>query len=262
MKIALLFIAILTVTGLKSQEPGETYFFKTTMSKSGSQKLLTLDDQKPSKVNERIHIKKRAKIQVDRIEGDRVIFKYLQYKDSISRELYNGRDSGKLFSMNTDIFKGLTNPLYNYFRGITVSTYTVPIRLRHANGKFEFDGNASLGANLVGRFGPNRHYENLFIDFSIGVSISKVNLNEDNSLLGTGDFENIKTLNPSAFTFTAGVLFGLAKGVNVGGYIGWDSISSADNKANWIYNKKPWLGIGIGIVAGSPDSHAANTVNQ
>lgn len=253
---------MLTIVSLKSQESGETYFFKTTMSKSGSQKLLTLDDQNLSKVDERINIKKRAKILVDRIEGDRVIFKYLQYKDSITKKLFNGRDGEKLFSMNTDVFKGLTSPLYNYFRGFTVSTYTVPIRLRHADGKFEFDGNASLGVNLVGRYGPNRHYEDLFIDFSFGLSISKVSLNEDNSLLGTGDFENAKTLNPSAFTLTAGVLFGLAKGVNVGGYIGWDSISSADNKASWIYNKKPWFGIGIGIVAGSPDSHTANSDNQ
>ncbi|WP_300021175.1 hypothetical protein [uncultured Maribacter sp.] len=261
MKTTLLFIAMFTVLSLKSQESGQTYFFKTTMSKSGSQKLLTLDDQNSSKVDERINIKKRAKIQIDRIEGERVIFKYLQYKDSISAKLFNGEDGEKLFSMDTDVFEGLTNPLYNYFRGFAVSTYTVPIRLRHADDKFEFDGNASIGVNLVGRYGPSRYYEDLFIDFSIGLSISKVNLNEENSLLGTGDFENTKTLNPSAFTLTAGVLFGLAKGVNIGGYIGWDSISSADNRANWIYNKKAWFGIGIGIVAGSPDSHNANTTN-
>lgn len=33
----------------------------------------------------------------------------------------------------------------------------------------------------------------------------------------------------------------------MGIYIGWDHLSSADNKAKWIYNKKPWLGIGVNV---------------
>ncbi len=255
-KILLLFL-VTPMLFLRAQESGENYYFKTTIGKTSSLEIIKNEDG--AKLTEDLYIRKRAKVKVLRNEGDRVVFKYLNYTNNENlKTKYNGVDGDKEFSMQKEVFKGLTSPFYKYFRGFSLGSYSVPIRLRSSNGVFEFDNNLSLGINLIGRASPDRFNENFFFDVSAGLSITQVNLNEDNSGLGKGDFIDNSTQNPSAITFTFGLLVNLAKNVNVGGHIGWDALSTADNKVGWIYNKKPWFGIGLGISVGEP----ANNTSQ
>jgi hypothetical protein len=163
---------------------------------------------------------------------------------------YNEDSSGntRIFKIKNERFKNLTSTYYNKFRGFKFGTYSVPIRLRNSDGVFEFDSNLSLGASLVARFSLSRYNQYSYIDISGGISITKVNLNPENSNLGSiGDFETVEALSPAAITPTIGILVGIAKNVNLGTYVGWDHISTADNKAKWIYDRKPWVGIGLNI---------------
>lgn len=165
------------------------------------------------------------------------------------RFLFPSESTDLKYIMDKESFKKFTKPYFNRFRGFKYGTYTVPIRLRNSKDNFEFDANLSLGANAIASFG-SRLNEHRYIDFSVGVSLTKVNLNSENSLLGTEgtDYENIEVLSPTAFTFSLGAIVNLDKNINLGLHYGWDFLSSADNKASWIYNKKPWLGVGLNIV--------------
>ena len=261
MRRIFVFFIFIQASLIIAQESGENFYFKTSIGKTSS--LEIIKDGDGGKLSGDFWIKKRAKIKVLREEGDRIVFKYLKYTNNKSlNALYNGVDGDKEFSMQKEVFKGLTNPFYRYFRGFSLGSYTVPIRLRSSNDVFEFDSNLSLGINLIARGSPNRFSENFFFDISAGISITQVNLNEDNSGLGEGEFADINTQNPSAITFSLGLLVNLAKNVNVGGHIGWDSLSTADNRAGWIYNKKPWFGIGLGISLVDPASNNSKSAEN
>ena len=150
--------------------------------------------------------------------------------------------------VDRDDFETYSKRYLNSFRGWYSGIYTVPIRVRKNDDVFEFDNNVSLGTNIIARFG-NRKKEHEYVDFSFGISLTKVNLNQENSDLGLENsiFSDVEILSPTALTASLGMVLNFTEGVNMGIYIGWDHLSSADNKAKWIYNKKPWLGIGVNV---------------
>lgn len=268
--LAFLAILMFGVSNVSSQEKessleiGNNYYFKSTLGAEMSGDKLKLF--KSPTLPKDVEIKPKAQIKIVNVEDDKVYFKYLQYKTKPNIDLYNVDSTGKtkIFYLDKSDFEKLTETSYNRFRGFKYGGYTVPIRLRNSSDSFEFDANLSLGANIVGRFG-SRFNENLFVDLSFGVGLTKVNLNKENSILGTAgtDFADIDVLSPSAFTVSFGALFNLAKNVNLGAYWGWDTLSSADNKAKWIFNKKPWLGIGLNVAfSGDANKSDGNGKNQ
>jgi len=242
----------LTVCTAGAQEPetGNNYYFNSSLIKSEVDDKLKLN--KNENIDPGVLIRMRNQIKITNITKDRVYFKYLLFKSkSPSYEKYNFTKSGDeiTFSLSKADFKELTEVYYNRFRGFKFGAYSIPIRLRNSKENFEFDANLSLGANIISRFSYSRFNEQSYIDLSLGFSITKVNLNKENSSLGqTGtDYADIDVLSPAALTLSVGALVNLSKAINIGVYWGWDRISSADQKANWIYNKKPWLGIGFNV---------------
>lgn len=231
-------------------EIGGNYYFKTTLNNALTKTKLQLNGN--DTISNDVQIRNKAKIKVVDVVGDVVYFKYLNYRSQAPEyRVYNvdANNDTKIFSMSTKDFETLTNVYYNKFRGFKYGAYTVPTRLRIHKGNFEFDANLSLNTNIIARAGLSRYNANRYIDFSIGVGVTKVNLNEENSLLGTPGtrFDSISVLSPTAFTVSIGTLFNLSDDVNLGIYAGWDFISSADNRAEWIYNKKTWIGIGLNV---------------
>lgn len=220
-------------------EIGNNYYFNSTLNEKLSKQKINLENDALS-INENL-VKQGYKINVVDIKGNKVFFKYLRFTYDSLRKIYNGdNDEDKIFSTSKEEFQNLTEKYYNTFRGFRYGAYSVPIRLSGKEGSFEFDSNLSLGANIIARLGLRKH-EFLYLDFSLGLSLSKVNLNPENSLLGDpGGFEDITVLSPAALSISFGALINLAKNLNAGIYLGWDHLSSADNKAGWIYNKKPW----------------------
>jgi hypothetical protein len=259
----LLIASIFILSSINAQEVeiGNNFYFKSLLGAETSDEKLKLN--KTDDLPDGAEIKSKALIKVVNIENDRIFFKYLAYDEGSTEEgIYNlnSNNSTRIFSLSKTDFENLTNTYYNYFRGFKYGAYTVPIRLRSSGDNFEFDANLSLGANILGRIG-SRFNENLFVDLSFGVGLTKVNLNKENSILGTADtdFSEIDVLSPTAFTVSFGALFNLAKNVNIGAYWGWDTISSADNKAKWVFNKKPWLGFGLNVAfTGDADKSGAD----
>lgn len=263
MKTLFLSIALFYFSTIFSQEiePGKNYFFNSSLNRNEMQNKTDLIDGE----EELPPVIQGYEVHVLEVTSDEVFFKYLKFKDEDLKEKYNGEeDEEKIFSMSKDYFESKTEILYDRFRGFKYGAYSVPIRIRNSNANFEFDSNLSLGANIISRWGL-RKYEHFYVDFSLGISLTKVNLNEDNSNLGMEGtkFEDIKTLSPAALTVSIGTLFNLAENVNTGIYYGWDFISSSDQKAEWIYNKKPWLGIGINVAFnGSPEKSGSQKGTQ
>ena len=167
--------------------------------------------------------------------------------DNIILEPLSASHSATL-SISKENFEKTAEPYYNSFRGWYSGVYTIPIRIRRNGDVFEFENNFSLGSNIMARFGY-RDKEDQFADFSFGISLTKVNLNRQNSDLGEADsiFSEVEVLSPTALTLSLGLVINFTKGVNLGLHLGWDHLSSADNKAQWIHNRKPWVGLGINV---------------
>jgi len=246
---------VLGTSVLKAQEAktGNNYYFKGSLSPNIIKDKVKLDLSDTSlPVGFVINYRHRVRV-VDVVNG-KVYFTYHIFKDSTKMEIYNFDSSEQkfVFEMSVTDFERLTSTYYNCFRGFRFGAFSVPLRIRSNDGDLEFDANLSLGTNLIGRVSLSRYTEHYYVDLSLGLGLTKVNLNNENSLAGVAGtaFENINILSPTAFTYSFGALFNLAEGVNIGAYIGWDIISSTDNKAEWVFNNKRWLGVGINIAFG------------
>lgn len=265
----------------QSIEIGQNFYFKSDLGPISATILKQVNTKNDSIINSSTNsqIEKGHRIRVVKTTDDKIYFKYLKFtkpNDTLSsnekaikpfykfnRE-FDDENQIKIFSMSKVDFEKYTSNLYNLFRGFKYGAYTVPIRLRSKDNNFEFNSNLSIGANIISSFGL-RTKEHATIDFSIGIGITKVALNKENSDLGEEglDFENVDVLSPAAFTISFGAHITLAKNVNFGIYYGWDKLSSADNKAKWIYNKKPWLGIGLNVgFSGKANDSSSSSENQ
>ncbi|MGB5943270.1 MAG: hypothetical protein WBG71_10340 [Leeuwenhoekiella sp.] len=253
---------------------GETYYFTSSLDYTLTNQVMKFRDS--TDLFSYVEMRRNDQIRIEKITNDRIYFSYIGFENDRDQLKYNfnvdtlatkellkgdslsssikdtlrGSKDIAIFSMTKENFGHYTKKMYARLRGFEYGTYTVPIRLRSNDNNFEFDANLSLGANIISRISLNRYSKYSYVDFSFGVSLSKINLDPSNSLLGVEntDFAEIEKLSPSAITFSTGILLNLAKNVNFGAYVGWDYLSSADQKADWIYNKKPWLGIGINVL--------------
>ncbi len=235
---------------------GQYYFTENLNSNESTSKFSALYNNAT--------IKRKHIVQVISASDKEVVFKYLNFeKGTSARTLYNGDNQEKVFAMSIENFTYYTNPYYNRWRKWKVGVYTIPIRIRSANDTFEFESNLSLGANLIKGVNLSRYNDNVYIDFSVGVSLTKVNL--------TGDNSNIKNINPDleklsqgALTFSLGTTIHLAKSVNAGVFYGWDFLDGKEqSKLNWIHNAKPWIGFGINISFSDQNSNnKSSTIDQ
>ncbi len=166
-----------------------------------------------------------------------VYYKYWEFEDSTLQSKYN---DGKIFKMKKEDFMIITNRLYRRYKGAKVGAYTIPFRLRGINsGNFDFETALSLQANVVFGFGQQTKQES-WLDLSWGLGLTKINLDSDNSKV-------TESRTASALTTSLGGVIKLDKYVNLGLFLGWDFLGKKDRETEWIYNKKPWLGIGINI---------------
>ncbi|WP_410220662.1 hypothetical protein [Pedobacter sp.] len=166
-----------------------------------------------------------------------VYYKYWDFKDSTLKSKYN---DDKVFKMKKEDFKTVADRLYRRYKGAKVGAYTIPFRLRGINsGDFDFETALSLQANVVFGFGQQTKQES-WLDLSWGLGLTRINLDSDNSKV-------TENRTASALTTSLGGVIKPDKYVNLGLFVGWDFLGKKDKEAEWIYNKKPWLGIGINI---------------
>lgn len=149
------------------------------------------------------------------------------------------RFNNTVFEMPSEYFKKITEPLYQRYKGTSVGIYTIPFRLRGSGEEFDFESSLSLQANLVAGFGK-RTKEYSWLDFSIGIGLSSVNLNSKNSNV-------TKQRTASAFTVSSGLVFKPSKYANLGIFVGMDNLGETDKEVNWVYNGELWIGLGVNI---------------
>lgn len=209
-----------------------------------------------------VYIKRGRKIRVEYEKNDRVYFSYWAFNKKRELELYktynqedhtNDKDIKlKIFSIPKSKFEELTKPLYRQFKGIAVSGYTIPFRLRGigADGdNFDFESSLSLQANLVLGFG-SRYRQESWLDLSVGLGITGINLNKRNVVLPPDDIlqgNSFEDRTANAFTISTGVLLKANQLVNLGIFLGWDFLGINDNEIDWVHDGNSWLGLGIGV---------------
>ncbi|WP_290801632.1 hypothetical protein [Flavobacterium sp.] len=236
-------------------ENGQYYFTKTLNNSVAQEKL------NDKSISTDFEIKKKHIVRVVSFDSHTVSYRYLTFNDDDLKKIYNNDD--QIFEMSIEDFSYYTNKYINRFRNWKVGAYTVPIRIRSKDNNFEFESNLSLGANITKGVNFSRYGDHGYADFSFGISLTKVNLNENNSDLKNVNPE-LNTLAQSALTTSLGLTIHLDKNVNFGIFYGWDFLEGSDQeKLKWIHNKKPWLGFGINVSFNANDSsNTSEKTNQ
>jgi hypothetical protein len=176
------------------------------------------------------------KVVVQYVKDDKVYYKYWIFANETLGAKYNQ----KVFNMPVDVFKQVSIPLYKRFKGVKVGAYTIPVRLRGiGTSDFDFEANFSASTNLAFGYGSRTKKES-WLDTSVGLGITSVNLTNLNS--------NVLTARTAAaFTLVFGSVIKFNPAANCGLFFGFDFLGKTDRPTNWQYNGKPWLGLGINI---------------
>jgi len=200
-----------------------------------------------------VEIDKYSKVTVVGMSEDlkTVYIKYWNYSEKIrnksnwySKATYTdnpkaAKFNDKIFELPSEFFNKITTPLYSRYKGTSVGVYTIPFRLRGIDDDFDFESSLSLQANLVAGFGK-RTSENSWIDLSLGIGLTGVNLTSKNS-------DVTEQTTASTCTISSGIVLKPSKVANIGLFIGWDNLGANDKDVNWKFNGDMWLGLGINI---------------
>ncbi len=179
--------------------------------------------------------------------------KYYSIKNPEVEELFNFKNinNNDNEALNTQIihllsikkFNNYTRK-YNYyqrFRSVRAGFFTVPFKLRLND--FDFEQNVNLGMNIGFQFRISKKFDDKWLlEPTLGIGLATVSLNPENSnLIG----EDNRTA--SAFSISGGLVIHFTNNINLGLQYGWDHLGNNDREVNWIFDRKPWLGIGINI---------------
>ncbi|WP_040282432.1 hypothetical protein [Psychroserpens damuponensis] len=253
--ILIYFTSILILTAQENKLITENvYYFNTSLNLDETNKLF--DNSFTNSTN--AEVKKYHQITIKSINDDIVEYTYLTFNNSEYSKIYNGI----IYKLPLADFEKYTNPYYGRWRKFQVGAYTIPFRIRSKNKNFEFDSNLSLGANIIKGVNISRFYEKGHIDFSAGIALTKIDLNEDNSSIKDIDDE-LKTLSESALTFSLGITINFNEYANFGIFYGWDFLDgNSQESVKWIHNKKPWVGLGINVSFNNNSNSTTQQSNQ
>jgi hypothetical protein len=131
------------------------------------------------------------------------------------------------------------------------SAVTIPVKIRFGDDSKEsgirdengfrrrfsdFEGNANVGAAVGFRIKASKIGFDYF-NFLGGINVGATSINNDTAEVET-------ETNAGILTPFIGVLYEY-KGFELGVFYGWDHISGSIGRT-WVYQGKPWLGVGIG----------------
>lgn len=214
-------------------------------------------------------ITKGVEFEISRIEsnGD-LIINILNFKGVAktvglnAKYVYDTNGAQKYFKLSKSIFDD-ENQVSELLprNSFTFGALTVPIKLRFGSGKdkdprryFDFTSDVNIGVSAGHKFRPYRN-ENFAVNFLFGFSVTSVEVDQET----TGDFVTTNT-KAAAFTPNASIVFE-TKDFQIGAFIGVD-ILSGELGSNWLYQKKPWIGIGLGYGIFSKDKKANSQKGQ
>lgn len=220
------------------------YVFKYSIPKEASPQFISTSQ---------IEVKRDYLIRVLYEYKSEVYFEYLKFKDSDNVKLFN---NNQVFRIDKNVFEQLTTRLLKCYKGVTAGTYTVPLRLRGVFGSdFDFEPSLSISENLVFGFGSQNKTES-FLDLSIGLGITQIKL--DSLVSNVTDSRS-----SGALTVSLGGVIKPSEFVNFGVFVGYDFLGKSDRDVDWIFNNKPWIGLGVNISFEKiPTNESANITMQ
>lgn len=201
------------------------------------------------------------------INGDYII-RVLEFETSIEYYGVKGSD------LNTELYKDSSSqPIYfkvpvavwNQFAeevfektGVTFGIMNIPIKLRFANSNpdhrkrlLELDANVNLGLSVAPYW--KRSNDQVFFT-PLGITITQVVANPVNTL----DYLQT-TENRSGFSAFLGFIY-QKDGYQIGVLFGADW-ATGNVSEYWVYQGKPWLGVGIGVGLFAPNNKPIKSQN-
>lgn len=188
--------------------------------------------------------------------NDTLLAQKYNYIDDIVEPKYNHlkdpeKKARRYFLIDKKEFVAKTIPYYSRSRkpAITAGAVLLPIKMRF--NEFDFSKDITLGP-VVGAKWRMSHYDENYFSILVGFGITSITLD---SISTKGKIASI-TDRP-ALTPSLGFVFEFHTNVQIGIFAGIDCLSAREN-TNWIYNKKPWLSIGLGYNILSKSSEQKN----
>ncbi|WGH76646.1 hypothetical protein P8625_05665 [Tenacibaculum tangerinum] len=249
-KIYLLFIVSISISAQESEEAKvvlgnyiftssfqtneETNFYgkpinnQTTIHEAGS--IVNVLENKGDSVIVQYYRKRKISNPNETQKNEANTFNMIYYKDA---------NTLKYYKIKKEDFIKVASPYYAWYKGATAGIYSVPFKLRFNN--FDFEQNLNIGMSIGVQYRINKKIDDRWIiEPNVGIGLAKINLNSKNSSV-----DNERTA--SAFSISTGLILRFNTAINAGVFVGWDLLSNSDSDANWIHDKKPWLGLGINI---------------
>ncbi|MFY7910798.1 MAG: hypothetical protein ACOVO2_14625 [Emticicia sp.] len=173
------------------------------------------------------------------------------YKDSSLPQMKIEKiDNKKIFIVSEDDFKNYAIPVYKRNRDWSAGLVVLPLKYRGSPKTFSKDFSLGLSGGFKWRLSK---YNPTYLHFLVNCGISAVTVD---SLSSKGKIKQPSDL--AAATFAIGTVLE-NHSFQFGIFGGFDRLTAADYvKTNWIYNRKPWLSIGIGYQIFSKDSKSKN----
>ena len=123
----------------------------------------------------------------------------------------------------------------------SVSITTLPVKLRaFPKSFFDWEVNKSLGIG-IGYFSHLRRKENVATGLLLNAGAASIVID---SFSTRGNMK--RQLTADVLTVSLGICFMVTRNFQIGFLFGMDMISNRYSSYEWVYNKTPWFGFGIG----------------
>lgn len=159
--------------------------------------------------------------------------------------LFKVLESRKYFLVPVTALTADAIPVYDkgkQTQRLTIGAATLPFKLRVAN--FDFAKDLNIGS-VIGINRRTHHEKNNFINYLFNISVSVNDI--DNLAARNVPADQLPAKNIAALTLAGGVVWQSGK-AQVGLFYGFDFMSHNNwTKYRWVYNKRPWVGIGFGL---------------
>ena len=193
--------------------------------------------------------------------GTDVVIQFLSWAKSdpnylaFNVEASRGADTFRYFCVYRGHFDRFSERIYATWlssRKLTVGALVLPVKMRRQ--PFDFSKDVTVGTTAGARMRMSPRRESYFSLLG-GVGLSSASLTSENTKSAV-----TTPTDRAAVTWTVGAMFDVDR-FQFGAFIGQDRISQP-NQADWIYQGKTWLAVGLGYSLFGAESAKAATSNQ
>lgn len=168
-----------------------------------------------------------SKFKVIKPENEQYVIKFI---DTLTDQL---------FLVDKSIFN--CNVIEVSKRYFSFSVTTLPIKIRaFPNSFFDWELNKNLGVG-IGYYTPWEGNENLSIGVLLNAGTSGIQIDSFSTMGITNDI-----INTDVLTISLGICFLFSRNFQLGIMGGYDMLSTRYENLNWVYDRCPWIGFGMG----------------